>query len=129
MKLEEINQKYDFMNDVCFEHQEGWSKIINQMCESLKFFFDISKTNYGFNILQIKEKFGVLVIYHSVKEDTPEEAKNIIKSIIKYTEGKSHCVCEKCGSYGYLRTDFSWVHTYCDKCEEQLQKELEERKG
>lgn len=119
MKLDEINQKYDFMKDVCFEHQDGWAKIIDEMCSSLKYFFDLSKDNYGFTILQIKEKFGKLVIYFSLRENISQEARNIIKSIVRQTEINSHTVCEKCGAYGEFRNTSSWVHTYCDNCEKE----------
>lgn len=122
MTFKEINKKYEFMNDVYFEHQEGWAGIIDKMCSALNHFFELSKNNYGFKILQIKEKFGVLVIYYCITEDCSDEVKYIIDAIIKAAEIKSRGTCERCGKYGYLRRDSSWIHTYCDDCEKKTKR-------
>lgn len=118
MTLEEIRNKYNFMKDVCFEHGEGWANIVDEFCAQLKYLFDKEGTDYGFCILQEKEKYGQLTIYYSF-EDAPEELTNIIDILYDSAVEKSTRTCEKCGASGTSRGNNSWIHVYCDDCEDK----------
>ena len=107
------------MKDVCFEHGEGWSEIINEMCEQIQYIFTKENNTYGFCILQEKEKYGQLRIYFSFLETPPDVVQKLISNIIYLTEQKSLKICEYCGNYGKIRTD-SYIHVSCDNCEEKL---------
>ena len=127
MTLEDIKKKYYFMKDVCFEHQNGWAVILDRFCLCLNYLFKLEENDYGFKILQIKEKFGILVIYYSFDENVPDAFNYIVKSLVDQVKDRSRIICEKCGEYGSLRSDTGWIHTYCDKCEEEYMQKIYER--
>jgi hypothetical protein len=94
--------------------------------------------------VQIKEKFGTLRLYYEY-EDTPsgiiaidilntgesirlepktvedldetkEQLRNDIQSIVQATEEKSRHTCEMCGDGGELRKDLRRIRTMCNSC-------------
>ena len=63
----------------------------------------------GFEIVQVKEKFGGLRFYcHGGTEE--------VHGAIHFAEQLSYRICEECGCPGELRTaNRSWIRTLCDK--------------
>lgn len=111
-----INPDPDFQNNLMafgFDCGKGWHPLIE---ETLDLIEQQDLPDY-FEITQIKEKFGELLIYCNVYFDAIED---IIESATK----KSITICEYCGKSAKLRliNDW-WFTTLCDKC---LQKRLQE---
>ena len=84
-----------------FECQDGWEPLIRDL--ALKLY------ELGARAVQIKEKFGILRVY-------TETHSADIASALRGAEQASREVCEKCGDWGMLRNNRSWVKTYCDRC-------------
>jgi hypothetical protein len=129
MTLDDIRKNYYFMENVCFEHDEGWAVIIDRFCLCLKYLFEKEKNDYEFEILQIKEKYGELVIYYSFNEHAPEPLRQIVQTLVNELKERSNIICERCGEYGSARTETGWIHIYCDKCEEEYLNKLVKRKN
>ena len=62
-------------------------------------------------VVQVKEKFGMLRIYVTTSSDEYYE-------FLRRLEGLSGCICENCGDLGKLRPG-GWIKTLCDKCQEK----------
>lgn len=84
---------------------EGWYNLIYEACTK------IMETNPDpeLRFLQIKEKFGRLVIY-------PSGGDAKIASILNEISLKSAVTCEDCGSKGKLRSKNTWLRTLCVPC-------------
>ena len=121
------------------EIDAGWLDLLEQLCEKL----DGIAKNHGVTItaLQIKEKFGTLRFYYSLKNpktkkalspievslfspdggvtrmvpqaDDPVQAE--INQAIREAEAESAVTCEICGQPGILRSG-GWIRCLCDGC-------------
>ena len=118
--FEEKVKDLDFLYD-------GWvNSFIPQLKDEL---FDILGSYVEqFVVLQIKEKFGKLVIYFNFNfdgleneyvEDIEELCEGIENILNKYEEISSK-TCIVCGEPGVMRYDY-WATTWCDKCYEKRQ--------
>jgi hypothetical protein len=56
---------------------------------------------------QVKEKFGMLTIYHRGGDD-------YTNGVLRMAEEMSRHTCEECGNVGYP-TKTGWIRTLCDK--------------
>lgn len=112
----------------------GWRSLIDDLCDDLE---QLEK-EHGVEVLfdQVKEKFAVLRIYHTILENgeeisyQDERAKQISDLIHKAEEESAH-TCEYCGEEGSFRNRLVWKKTLCDRdyikrCCETLQAELVE---
>ena len=96
------------------EHMSGWNAIVEELLGKIeahlaeKYAAGFRDPDYGFQIEQIKEKFGTLRFYVSGADDT-------IFRFIDEAERKTVYTCEKCGSSGGLhcRKGVYWVRTLC----------------
>lgn len=113
-KVKELDPLYD-----------GW---VNSFIPKLKDeLFDLLGSYVEqFNVLQIKEKFGSLVIYWNFDldglkneyiGDVAELYEQIEDLLHKYAEISSR-TCIVCGEPGVMRDDY-WVTPWCDKCYEK----------
>lgn len=113
-KMEEVNDLYD-----------GWKKsFVPQMMDAM--FSVLGSYVEDFEVYQIKEKYGSLVIYKGWKdrEYTEEEVKDLdditaeLNSIIEKYRKISERTCVKCGDKS---TFFSlgWVRPWCDNCRDR----------
>lgn len=100
-----------------FECGDGWYSIIWNLSEEIEKILkdeDIPQQaklelqDSGFEIIQVKEKFGTLRVYTNWSTSKIEDA--IIRA-----EEESSVTCEICGEKGTLRTD-GWLSTMCDSC-------------
>jgi len=83
----------------------GWYALLEQLLT------DIERLNpTGFEVLQIKEKFGGLRFYFRVDEEFQEP----LNKLVAEAERVADCTCEVCGEVGKIRTDRSWLKTLCD---------------
>lgn len=94
-----------FPNRSQWECGNGWNHLIEELIEKITpYAEDIELT---INIIQIKEKFGMLTVY-------PDSYMEPIASIIDEYEKKSMTICEECGDPGEFRNDLGWKQTLCD---------------
>lgn len=117
--LREIfNEKMDEVNFL----PRGWQEsFVPQMMDEL--FNALGPYVEDFEVYQIKEKYGSLVIYHGWKdrEYTEEEFKDIddinweIHAIIKKYFDISGRTCVACGSKATILSS-GWVLPFCDAC-------------
>jgi hypothetical protein len=127
MKLKELHKKYPviFSNGRSFQHSHGWYKVLDELCSQLTTI--MNKVEIVVTAEQVKEKFGTLRFYHSVKfpEDLPDsdarDWNEIIRSLVSRAEMMSGYTCERCGEQGKIRPG-GWIKTLCDECNS---KELE----
>jgi hypothetical protein len=83
---------------------DGWAGIISTMCWIINQ-KDAAKT---FRFDQIKEKFGVLRVYHT-------GGSEYMAGVVRMAEDISGSICEVCGLPGEQRKG-GWIKTLCDRC-------------
>ena len=109
------------------EYAEGLSAILNRIPKGWGKWIDCGKGWYplvvetdqklaaldpGYEVHQIKEKFGGLRYYHQfVTEDSDHEAGWKIE---QEAENRSFTICETCGAPGKTRP-CGWIKTLCDE--------------
>jgi len=97
-----------------FAINEGWYHIVDELSAKLEAEIKSIKAD-GVPLdslpvaVQVKEKFGGLRFYMDNATESMYEA-------IGKAEEESFHTCEHCGAEGKLRTDRSWILTYCDNC-------------
>lgn len=112
-KVKELNIQYD-----------GWvNSFIPQLKDEL---FDLLGSYVEqFNVLEIKEKFGKLVVcwnfdldglQNEYVQDVEELYEQIENLLHKYADLSSK-TCIICGEPGIMRDDY-WITPWCDKCYE-----------
>lgn len=102
-----------------FEHSDGWYNLLDNAMYLVQVHVDRTKRR-GEEIEQVvfeqvKEKFGMLNIYHRGGDDYTD-------GVLRMAEQMSRCTCEECGASGYP-TKTGWIRTLCDT----HHKEREER--
>jgi len=97
-----------------FECGDGWFDLIWKLCEDI----ERAVPPEGFNVAQVKEKYGGLRFYAG---PCSEEVFNLISE----AEDKSYSICEICGAPGKLRDDRGWILTLCDKHNDNDKSKLE----
>jgi hypothetical protein len=90
---------------------DGWKDIVLE-CDAMLSYMD---PNY--KIQQVKEKFGTLRYYFDTEIEYGTIERDIMDAIVRSAEIRSASICEKCGKWGELRTDRSYIQTLCNSCE------------
>ena len=92
-----------------FTHDDGWFEILWRLCADLEpLVGELEQaTGLKFEILQVKEKFGVLRIYCNQENDA-------IRQRLSAAIEESFHTCEVCGEPGILR-EGSWFKTVCEE--------------
>lgn len=118
-----IRKKVEFYDKypLCFPSGEpccgfsigyGWWPRIKKLCEDITEVLNRSNCQ-GFQVEQVKEKFGGLRFYIPDSIDN-KEIKNLI------TEAESDCskICETCGNEGGANNtpEGKWIKTLCAEC-------------
>lgn len=100
-------QKPETQTLMCFgfECSDGWYDLIYRMSEDLNKIEDLPE---GFEIIQVKEKFGTLRVYTINGNEKAFER-------INQAEQESSKTCEVCGSPGFIRGN-RWLQTLCESC-------------
>lgn len=114
-KLDDIRKKYHmfFAKRFYFQCGDGWSNIIQCLMVAITYHIKdeyyrdkklpydqwelINPEEYSFTINQVKEKFGSLRFYYSVRKDN-----EIFSAMVRMAELLSEFTCEETGDAGNL---------------------------
>lgn len=90
-----------------FECDDGWFNLIYKLCEDIR---DLNPPE-GFEVIQVKEKFGGLRFY---ADNTTKE----IYDRINEAEAKSEVTCESCGADNPdgIQSYRGWYSSFCLTC-------------
>lgn len=69
----------------------------------------------GYQINQVKEKFGTLRFYYSLFDEADESAIRQAQEFVAVVEGVSGIICEECGRRGSLDSQTGWWRTLCEE--------------
>lgn len=113
-KMHEVNNLY-----------YGWicafvPDLIYELCDALGPYVE------DFEVYQIKEKFGSLVVYWGwryrdytdLENKDRQEIDNVIKNIIQKYSDISYRTCVKCGNKATFLSSH-WVTPWCDNCRDR----------
>lgn len=92
---------------------EGWNRLLAELDA------DLRRLCPGYQVTQVKEKFGTLRFYIDLPEATSDAVREAVHTRIATAEAASATVCELCGAPGELRGR-SWRVTLCDACTSRL---------
>jgi hypothetical protein len=94
-----------------FDHGDGWYYLLDSAMHLVQSHIDmINRRGYTIEQVvfeQVKEKFGMLTIYH-------RGGNAYTDGVLRMAEEMSRHVCEECGNVGYP-TAAGWIRTLCDK--------------
>jgi hypothetical protein len=101
-----------------FDHGDGWFHILDSAMRLVQSHIDMErrKGNAIDQVVfeQVKEKFGMLTIYHRGGDAYTD-------GVLRMAEEISRCTCEECGAPG-TPTKSGWIRTLCDKHHEEMKK-------
>lgn len=100
---------------------DGWKDLVLETDAKLAFI------DPNYKIAQVKEKWGALRFYFDTEKEGIE--REIMWAITSYAESRSEHICEKCGTWGTLRTNRPHIITLCDSCEEEREQEYAKREA
>jgi hypothetical protein len=89
------------------EHGDGWHGIIRSACRAISF-HEANASRSDFRFSQVKEKWGILRIYHSGGDE-------FCAGVIAMAEAVSSVTCERRGNPG-KSTGGGWISTLCEGC-------------
>ncbi len=93
-----------------FECGDGWLDLIWTLCENIEKVIELSDP-MGFEVIQVKEKFGGLRFY-------VDGGNNTIFQLINKAEEDSVVTCEECGKQpAKANSEHHWIRTLCEECE------------
>ena len=92
----------------------GWKPLVEKAWKTLE------DSGADFTVDQVKEKFGGLRFYFSLRHDQTIKADRVgmfdaLYHRISAIERESYRTCESCGEPGKLRSDLHWIQTLCDQ--------------
>jgi hypothetical protein len=101
-----------------FEHNDGWFNLLDTAMHLVQSHVDMTRRR-GKEIEQVvfeqvKEKFGMLTIYHRGGDEYTD-------GVLRMAESMSRHTCEVCGNVGHP-TKTGWIRTLCDKHHEEMVK-------
>ena len=86
---------------------DGWHGIIRSACRVISF-HEANAGRSDFRFSQVKEKWGILRIYHSGGDE-------FCMGVIAMAEAVSSVTCERCGKPG-KSAGGGWISTLCEGC-------------
>ena len=105
-----------------FECGPGWFLILEDLFLKIEQVLNRYEVPEGdFEIVQVKEKWGTLRVYHRLhisnknQHESGIDADNEIEELIDQAESNSAITCEICGEPGKTR-NLGWTFTLCDEC-------------
>jgi hypothetical protein len=87
---------------------KGWHPLLDELDAA------IARLGYNVEILQVKEKFGMLRVYARCCPGF--EHTEQLNALIRDAERASCFTCERCGREGSVDQDFPWRMTLCEPC-------------
>lgn len=113
---------YDFTYTEADMVPKGWHKLICALSKELLAYFSFKGISpYSFHIDQLKEKFGTIRLYYSLRHKDRFNDEGIDAIIQKYEELSEHTCCE-CGKEATLMSK-GWICPYCKDCADKLKAE------
>lgn len=111
-QMSKLKTPYELFGVEC---GKGWESLYQPILDKVE---EINKKDPDnpIEILQIKEKFGQLMIYLS--RYTPE-----LTEMCMDASEKSNHICEECGKPAEPRTCDYWIYQLCDECYEKFKVE------
>lgn len=94
---------------------KGWTSLFYDLCKEIDQLLATKENRERFWWNQVKEKFGILRVYHTFDSDgeSPSLYDQIDQVITKYEQLSAH-TCSVCGNPGVLRQG-GWILTLCDE--------------
>ena len=110
--VKDYDYEWTYLDDI----PKGWKKAFGiQMCEELRDILIEADYLDKYQVVQAKEKYGVLRIYDN---GVPESIYDKYQAwLVKY-EALSRDTCICCGKPGKMRND-GWISPWCDECYER----------
>ena len=84
----------------------GWVPLVDRLLRRIDAALQ-PEDREGFQISQVKEKFGGLRVYHSGGDE--------IEAMVDEADEEAQRTCEVCGAPGRKRTGGGWIAVRCDK--------------
>lgn len=120
-------QRYQhlYRDGVGYDCGPGWWPYLNALGAQLEQLLETELVGHTIKIVQVKEKFGDLVVYYRVHkagfEDSPygtgpevdRALADRVSSIVNTTLAATHGICEVCGAPGAY-DDSGWTKTLCE---------------
>ena len=108
---DEVDEDYDYSYLFPLEIPSGWTRLFLQLCEDIR--QPLIDADYldKFRLLQVKEKFNRLEVYH---QGVPAAASIVEEIIGKYSMMAGY-VCCVCGKPATFETS-GYIASYCDDC-------------
>lgn len=100
---------------------KGWYQLIVELDKDLTYLIP------GYEVQQIKQKFGTLRYYIGYDDQKSSQEKILIaRKLIEYAEYKSSITCECCGtsSLDVRARVGGWVKTLCNSCDEKRERQI-----
>lgn len=105
------------------EFGSGWDDLVIELLEG----FDRLLTDeeaQALDLMQIKEKFGLLRIYFTLRGVRPNPQwpgstsprDEALRALVQQAVEKSERTCMACGAPGQMRTN-GWMRVSCDRCD------------
>jgi len=110
---EELNKRHSWMGGkygLHFEHLGGWRFLMKDLLERIEATLVTPEERGGFQVSQIKEKFGALRFYSYGGDDR-------IDRLVASAEAASGITCDVCGGRGRTQGR-GWISTRCEKHED-----------
>lgn len=93
----------------------GWFNIINMLSRNIQHYLDWKSDVTQVTVEQVKEKLGGLRFYYSGGDD-------YIRGMVAMAESIAEVTCEKCGNTASTNWQDALVRTYCNSCNDNLNK-------
>ena len=94
-----------------FDHGDGWYNLLDSAMRLVQSHIDmVNRRGYKIEQVvfeQVKEKFGMLTIYH-------RGGNSYTEGVLRMAEEMSRHTCEDCGKPGYPNEN-GWIRTLCDE--------------
>lgn len=92
---------------------DGWRELLERTIERIAAAVG-GEPDASVVILQIKEKFGGIRIYHQSK-NASRAFDDKVTEAVDLAEARSLTTCDVCGAEGKLRDKVGWYFTRCDE--------------
>jgi hypothetical protein len=112
MNVDELKLRHAMLlpRNLAFECGEGWTDILDRLFSDL---VTVLPVDGAFAIVQVKEKFGGLRVYHRTEPTLPTTTRWAVYRLIALAEVRSFHTCERCG-----RPSLLWNRGFFTVCDQ-----------
>ena len=111
---EKLTDRFLFLPSY-IETQDGWYKLLFDLCENIEIKLNGKKYKNLFKVEQVKQKYGQLRFYTNICENN--NMYNNLVELIENFEERSLGICEFCGENGKTIWENRWAYVKCEKCQ------------